>query len=136
MRLRLLIGASLICALFAVDVAAADAASKRVFKGSTGQGRSIRVAVKPRSIKIMRFKAELACRDGSVLIVDESGFLRTPVRNGRFRDVQYGRTDEVFIRGKMRKGAVRGRLRVKDKLNSGVRCSSRWISFTARPRGR
>jgi len=137
MRFRLLIGASLICALFAVDVAAADAATKRVFKGNTAQDRSIRVAVMPRSIKIMRFKAELRCRDGSILIVDESGFLRTSVRrNGSFRDAQFGRTDEVFIRGKKRKRVVRGRLRVKDKLNNGTRCSSRWIKFTAKQRGR
>ena len=84
-----------------------------------------------------RFKIELGCRDGSRLILDESGFLRTPVRgNGSFRDVQYGRTDTVYIRGKMSGKSVRGRLRVKDKLRNGVRCHSRWVSFRVKQRGR
>ena len=138
MRFKLFIGAVLTCALVSANVAvAAEAAPKRVFKGSTAQKRAIWVAVQPRSIRILRFKAQLSCRDGSRLIVDESGFLRTPVRgNGSFRDVQVGRTDEVFIRGQLRRGVVRGKLRVTDKLNSGVRCNSRWIRFSAKPRGR
>jgi hypothetical protein len=135
MRLRLFYVALLACALASVNgAAAAEAATKRVYKGKTAQKRSIRIDVRRGSIKVLHFKARLACRDGSVLIVDESGFLRTPVRGGRFRDLQVGRTDEVSIRGIVRRGVVRGRLRVKDKLNSGVRCRSRWIAFSARSR--
>jgi hypothetical protein len=137
MRFKLWTGALLVCALLTANGATAGAAQKRVFKGSTAQDRGIRVAVTKRSIQIKRFKIRLSCRDGSILILDESGFLRTPVRrNGRFRDAQYGRTDEVLIRGRVSRGVVRGRLRVKDKLNSGVRCRSQWVAFTARPRGR
>ena len=137
MRLKLWTGALLACALLAANGVIAGAAPKRVFKGSTAQDRGIRVAVAPRSIQIKRFKIELRCKDGSLLILDESGFLRTPVRrNGRFRDVQHGRSDTVFIRGEMRGKAVHGRLRVKDRLKNGVRCGSRWVRFTARPRGR
>jgi hypothetical protein len=137
MRFSPIAGAMIACALLAVGGATtAGAAPKRVYKGSTAQDRNIRIAVQPRSIKILRFKAELRCRDGSILVLDESGFLRTPVRKGRFHDAQYGRTDEVFIRGTRRKGVVRGRLRVKDKLKGGVRCNSRWIKFTVRARGR
>ncbi|HEX6229589.1 MAG TPA: hypothetical protein VFZ41_09045 [Solirubrobacterales bacterium] len=135
MRLRLFFGAVLVCALVSVNGAtAADAAPKRVFKGKTAQKRNIRLDVRPGSIKVIRFKARLACRDGTTLIVDESGFVRTPIRRGRFRDVQVGRTDEVFFRGTVKRRVVRGRLRVKDKLRNGVRCRSRWIRFTVRPR--
>jgi len=135
MRFRLFLAAILVCALVSVDGASlAGAAPKRVFKGKTAQKRQIHVAVLRGGIKVLRFKARLACRDGSALIVTESGFLRTPVRKGRFRDVQVGKTDEVFIRGKANRRLVRGRLRVKDKLNNGVRCQSRWIKFSARPK--
>lgn len=137
MRFKLWTGALLVCALLAANGVIAGAAPKRVFKGSTAQDRGIRVAVQKRSVQIKRFKIELGCRDGSRLILDESGFLRTPVRgNGSFRDVQYGRTDTVYIRGKMRGNSVRGRLRVKDKLRNGVRCHSRWVSFRVKQRGR
>ncbi len=137
MRFKLWTGALLVCALLAANGVTAAAAPKRVFKGSTAQDRSIRVAVGERSIQIKRFKIELNCRDGSILVLDESGFLRTKVRgNGSFRDVQYGRTDTVYIRGKMRGRVVRGRLRVKDRLKNGTRCRSKWVRFTAKPRGR
>lgn len=127
----------MVCGLLAANSVTAGAAPKRVFKGSTAQDRSIRVAVQKRSIQIKRFKIELNCRDGSILVLDESGFLRTKVRgNGKFRDVQYGRTDTVYIRGTKRGKSLRGRLRVKDKLKSGVRCNSKWVRFTAKPRGR
>ena len=85
-------------------------------------------------LRIVRFNIQLSCRDGSILIDEESGFVRTPVhRNGRFSDVQVGSTDTVLIRGKAKGRAIRGRLRVKDRLGRGVRCDSRWVKFSARP---
>jgi hypothetical protein len=136
MRLRLVLGAVLGCALVSINGATvADAAVERIFTGRTAQQLSIRLGVDPEGITMIRFKARLTCRGGSFLTVDESGFQWTPVKRGRFRDVQVGRTDEVFFRGRVGPRSVRGRLRVKDRLGNGVRCSSPWIGFRARPVG-
>jgi len=134
----LTVGAIVACgALSAAAVATADAAPRRVYKGKTAQRHPMKVMVRGNSLKILHFKANLRCRDGSTLIVDERGFVRTPIRsNGRFRDIQVGRTDEVFIKGKRRGRVVRGKVRVKDELRKGgVKCKSRWLKFTARVRG-
>lgn len=139
MRFRLFMGAMMICALVAAETApAASAAPKRVFKGKTAQKRTVRLVVRPNStLKMLRFKARLKCRNGMVLIVDERGFVPTRIRrNGRFKDVQVGRTDEVFFRGRVRSRMVRGTIRVKDRLHKrGPRCASRWIKFRAKVRG-
>jgi hypothetical protein len=126
-------GVVLACAVLSAGlIAPTGADARRVYKGKTAQSRTIKVAVGKRNLKIMRFKAELKCRDGSVLIDDESGFLPTPIRsNGSFRDAQVGSTDEVLIRGRRKGRVVRGRLRVRDRVGK-VRCSSKWIKFTAR----
>lgn len=138
MRFRLVIGAMMVCALMlAVEGAPlAGAAPKRVYKGKTAQKRSVRITKRANTIKLRHFTAALRCRNGVRLIVSESGFVRTPLRgNGRFRDVQVGRTDEVFFKGRVRGKLVRGKLRVKDRLHKrGPRCASKWINFRARLR--
>lgn len=134
---RASVGAVLICAaLSASAVAPAGAEARRVYKGKTGQSHPIKIAVGTRSLKVLHFKAGLRCRDGSTLVDEESGFLPTPIRaNGRFRDAQVGSTDEVLIRGRRKGRVVRGRVRVRDRLGNGVRCSSKWIKFSARRGG-
>ncbi len=130
---RTMVGGLVACSLLAVGIAApADGAKRSTLKGKTKQGFRIKMAVKNSSVKLLHFKVDLRCRDGSVLQVTESGFLKTPVRKGKFRDVQYGSTDTVYLRGKVRGGRAGGRLRVKDRLGNGVRCHSKWIKFNAK----
>jgi hypothetical protein len=137
MRFRLFSGAMMVCALVAVQIVPfAGAAPKRVFKGSTAQKRSVVLTVRGSTLQLRRFAAQLNCRDGSVLVVDESGFQRTRIRNGKFHDVQVGSTDEVFFRGRATGKVVSGKIRVKDRLKKGgPRCTSRWIKFRARRGG-
>jgi hypothetical protein len=128
----------MVCALMlAVEGAPlAGAAPKRVYKGKTAQKRPVRITMRGDSLKLRHFVARLKCRNGVNLIVQESGFVRTPVRrNGRFKDVQVGKTDEVFFKGRVRGKVVRGKLRVKDRLHKrGPRCASKWINFRAKLR--
>lgn len=128
----------MVCALMlAVEGAPlAGAAPKRVYKGKTAQKRPVRITMRGNSLKVRHFVARLKCRNGVNLIVQESGFVRTPVRrNGRFKDVQVGKTDEVFFKGRVRGKVVRGKLRVKDRLHKrGPRCASKWINFRAKLR--
>jgi hypothetical protein len=133
MRLPIFAVSLMVGALIALGVVAPAGAEKRhTLKGRTQQGLGIRVAVRERTVDVLRFKAELRCRDGSILLLDESGFLPTPLkRGGAFRDVQYGRTDTVYLRGRAQGRKVRGRLKVKDKLGNGVRCASKWLRFSA-----
>jgi len=51
---------------------------------------------------------------------------------GRFHDDQVGSTDEVWIDGRLQGHGARGKVRVSDRLGSGVRCDSHWVRFTAR----
>jgi len=138
MRFRLAIGAMMVCALMlAVEGAPlAGAAPKRVYKGKTAQKRPVRITMRGNTLKLRHFTAALKCRNGVRLIVSESGFVRTPLRgNGSFNDVQVGRTDEVFFKGRVRGKLVRGKVRVKDRLHKrGPRCASRWINFRAKLR--
>jgi len=134
MRFRLVIGAMMVCALILAAEGAplAGAAPKRVYKGKTTQKRPVRITKRGQTLKLRHFTAQLRCKGGSRLVVDESGFVRTPIRGGRFRDVQVGSTDEVFFRGRVTRKVVRGRLRVKDRLHKrGPRCASKWIKFRA-----
>lgn len=138
MRVRLLVGALMVCALVAAEATPfAGAAPKRVYKGKTKQKRGVRLTTRGNTIKLRHFTAKLNCRDGSVLVVQESGFQPTKLRHGgRFHDVQVGSTDEVFFKGRVRSKAVHGRIRVKDRLGKkGARCQSKWIKFTAHKRG-
>lgn len=132
---RTMVGGLVACSLLAVGIAApAEGAKRNTLKGKTKQGFAIKMAVKNRAVKVLRFKIDLKCRDGSVLQVTESGFQKTPVKkNGKFKDTQYGSTDTVFMRGKLRGNKrANGRIRVKDKLKSGVRCQSKWVKFSAK----
>lgn len=124
----------LACAALALD---ADAASdQETLKGRTKQGRTIRLTHRGDRVQIKHFSIELRCRDGSILVDAESGFLPTPVRsNGRIRDHQVGSTDDVWIRGRLRGRALRGRIRVTDRIGK-FRCNSKWIGFHARRQGR
>jgi hypothetical protein len=90
----------------------------------------MKIATKERKLKLLRFEADLKCRDGTTLTLIESGFLWTPTKkNGSFRDAQFGKTDSVYFKGKMNANRIRGKIRLTDKLRGGVRCKSRWIGF-------
>lgn len=136
MFVRLLVSGAAVCGLIGSGaVAMADPAAARMYKGKTGQGYSIKVVAKQRKLKLVRFEADLRCRDGSTLTLIESGFLWTRAKsNGSFRDAQFGKTDSVYFRGRMSARRVRGRVRLTDKERGSPRCSSRWISFNARSR--
>jgi hypothetical protein len=130
---RAMLGGLIACSLMVIGIATtADAAKRNTLRGQTHQGMRIKLAVGNDAVKILRFKVDLRCRDGSTLQVDESGFLKTPLRsNGSFRDIQYGSTDTVYIRGRVSGKTVGGKLRVTDRLHSGGRCQSRWVKFKA-----
>jgi hypothetical protein len=136
MLLRLFLAGALVCGLLVTGAAAsAESAEARKFTGRTAQRYRIVMDVKGRSVKLLRFDIKVSCRRAPNLILAESGFLRTRVRNrGMFRDTQFGRTDTVRFRGRMTRKAVRGRIRVIDKPRKGVRCQSRWVKFRATPR--
>ncbi len=136
---RTMLSGLVACSLLAVAVVApASGAKRNTLNGKTKQGFKIKMAVKNRSVKLLHFKVDLKCRDGSILQVTESGFLKTPVKkNGKFKDVQYGSTDTVYLHGKLHGGnRASGRLRVKDKLGGkkkkNVRCKSKWVKFNVK----
>ncbi len=121
-----------VLALTVMSVGAIAAGQHGVARGKTGQGRSIRMAVSPRQIKLRGFSIELRCSGGYLLVDQESDFLPTTVNpNGHFQDHQYGSTDEVLIRGRSQAHSVRGWIRVRDRLGKH-RCSSPWVRFTAK----
>lgn len=135
---RTMLGMAMMCVV--VSVCAAQAAGvppmRQPMKGRTGQHYWISLRDHGRAIEIMRFSIKLACRDGSTLVDEESGFQRTPLgRGGSFRDDQLGATDEVLFGGRLRGHVARGRVRVKDHLGNGVRCDSHWVRFLARAGG-
>ncbi|HYC82568.1 MAG TPA: hypothetical protein VEB65_12320 [Solirubrobacterales bacterium] len=114
---------------------AAAAAGEGSAKGRTAQGRVVRLQVEGKQLRMKHFTAELRCRDGSELIVQESGFVPTTVTTGgSFSDKQFGSTDTVRFKGTVGNKAVKGKIRVNDRWGK-VRCNSRWISFNARFRG-
>lgn len=118
------------CAALAVDTGSA-AQQQGPMKGRTGQGRAIRVQLAKDSVLIKTFTIEARCRDGSYLIIEEGGFLPTPIgKGGRIHDYQYGRTDKVWIRGRLQGRHLRGTLRVTDTWGR-VKCNSGWVRFHA-----
>jgi hypothetical protein len=126
---RLLASGLVACGLIAAGSIAADTAAARTHKGKTAQGYTIKVATKEQKLKLLRFEADLKCRNGTTLTLIESGFLWTKTKgNGSFRDAQFGRTDSVYFKGRMTENRIRGKVRLTDKLR-GVKCSSRWIGF-------
>lgn len=135
MRKRAVLGMALVCVLVAVVAAQAAGVppSRQPMKGRTGQRYRIVLRAHQRTVEIRRFTIKLSCRDGSPLVDEESGFQRTPLqRGGRFHDDQVGSTDEVWIDGRLDGHGARGKVRVSDRLGSGVRCDSHWVRFTAR----
>lgn len=130
MFLRLLLSSAVALSFVMADVAAAKA---EVVKGRTAQGYRIKATMHgDRSVRLLDFKADLQCRDGTVLQLAEGGFLPSEIsRNGTIHEVQYGDTDTVFIRGRVNKGTIRGRVRLTDRYGKGNPCRSRWIKFHA-----
>jgi hypothetical protein len=132
---RLMLSSVLTCGLLLAPlVAEAGAAKRGVLKGRTAQGHKITMKMQgERAFKLLSFNADLDCRDGTELLLEEGGFLTTPLRgNGSFKDVQYGRTDTVWFRGRVTDSAVRGRVHLKDRYGKGNPCASRWIKFTVK----
>ncbi|HWB69814.1 MAG TPA: hypothetical protein VG518_07540 [Solirubrobacterales bacterium] len=133
MFVRLVVSMALAYGLLVAPlVAGAQGAGRGALEGRTSQG--YRVALRMQgagSFKLLRFTASLKCRDGPLLRLEESGFLPTPLhRGGRFKDAQFGNTDAVRFKGRVTRGAVRGRIRLEDKLGKKkIHCSSRWIGF-------
>jgi hypothetical protein len=140
LRTIAMIGCCLMCAAGAIVPSSGAAAQESsstggTYKGKTRQGRAIVFTVVHGWLDLRRFSIRLACRDGSVLIDEESGFEATRLPSaGTFHEDQAGSTDEVWFRGRANAGVVRGRVRVKDRVGH-VRCDSRWVKFTARARG-
>jgi hypothetical protein len=134
MRIATVLCMALACVLATLETgdAVAGTAARQFARGRTGQRYRIVLRARERTIEIMRFTIRLSCRDGSTLVDEESGFQRTPLaRAGQFRDDRSGSTDEVRIKGRLRGRRAKGRVRVSDKLGSGVRCDSHWVRFVA-----
>ena len=130
MLMRLMLSGALALSLVKIDIADANAA---IVKGRTAQGYRVKAAMHGKtSVRLLDLQADLKCRDGTVLQLAESGFQSSDVRrNGTIREVQYGRTDTVYIRGRVSEGAIHGRLRLTDRYGKGNPCRSRWIKFRA-----
>lgn len=135
MFVRAIVCGALSCGLLAAGATAGtDPAAARQLKGKTAQGYAIKLIAKDKAFKLLRFEAELKCSDGTLLILDEGGFLWTRVgKRGNFKDAQFGKTDSVYFRGRLGERRIRGRVRLTDRLGK-VRCRSRWIAFKATPR--
>jgi hypothetical protein len=120
--------------LLAPLIADAGAAKRGALQGRTAQGYKITLKMQgEKAFKLIAFKADLDCRNGTELLLEESGFLTTPLLpNGSFKDAQYGRTDTVWFRGRVTENAVRGKVRLEDKYGKGNPCTSRWIKFTVK----
>lgn len=110
--------------------------ASRAYRGSTAQKNTIRLSVTSKAVTLRRVTIRLRCLDGGVLYDDLEDFEPSPLRRrGRFSDVQFGAGDVVRWRGRVRRGSVRGKIRVKDRLESGVSCDSGFVGFAARPAG-
>lgn len=111
-------------------------AKPALYRGKSAQGRPIQIATSPGQITLVRFKVKMLCRDGSLLFGDASDFQASALRaNGAFADTQYGASDVVGFKGRVKGKKISGTLRVKDRLQSGVRCDSQPVSFTAKRAG-
>jgi hypothetical protein len=132
MLLRLMLSSVLVLGLVSADLAAASSSARGKLRGRTAQGYPISVAMGSGSIRLLTFKADLECRDGTSLQLEEGGFLPSPLRgNGSVSEAQYGNTDTVYIRARVRGDSVRGRLRLTDRYGKGNPCKSHWIKFHA-----
>lgn len=131
---RLMVSGVLVCGLLAAPVSSSAEAKRGALAGRTAQGYKITLKMQgENAFKLLDFKADLTCRDGTLLLLEEGGFLNTRIhRGGNFKDVQYGRTDTVWFRGRVTDGAIRGRVRLKDRYGKGNPCKSRWIRFNVK----
>lgn len=122
----------LTCFAMAIPGAFALAASNggTRYVGKTKQHRTIRVLANARQARLQNFAIELHCRDGSILVDQESGFEPSAIRHGQFRDTQYGSTDTVIYKGRVRGAKVTGTVKVRDRVGK-IRCSSPTVKFTA-----
>ena len=100
------------------------------YVGKTKQHRKIRLTASATQVRMQSFAIELHCRDGSALVDQESGFEPSRLRGGKFNDTQYGSTDTVTFKGKVRGSKITGTLKVKDRVGK-VRCTSPTVKFTA-----
>jgi hypothetical protein len=129
------IAACLILAAIAMAVPASFALAAKgggtKYVGKTKQHRKIRLTVSGQQARMQGFAIELHCRDGSILVDQESGFEPSTIHGGKFKDTQYGSTDTVTYAGKVRGSKVIGTLKVKDRIGK-VRCVSPTVKFTAR----
>src|SRR5205814_10572437 len=120
-------------ALALVGVTAADASTKRTFKGKTSQKKAISFKVKGNKITGLKFTVDLTCSDGSTLTDVESGFQTIKFgKRGKINDDQVGSTDEIVMVAKSRRGKVKGTLKVNDKLNASTTCGPQTVKFTAK----
>jgi hypothetical protein len=71
------------------------AAAAGLYAGKTGQGRTMRLTANARQVRMRNFSIKLNCRDGSVLIDQQSGFEPSKIRRHKFLDTRYGSTDKV-----------------------------------------
>lgn len=100
------------------------------YSGKTNQHRAIRLKVSGNRLELKSFTIQLHCRDGSVLVDQESGFQPSALRGNRFKEAQFGSTDTVRMAGHVKAAKVIGTLKVTDKLGK-VRCTSPTVKFTA-----
>ncbi len=120
------------CLVSAMVAGAAPSEPHGKYHGKTKQDRQIVMRTGRSHVELLHFSIQLRCRDGSILIDQESDFEPTVIRHGgSFRDLQFGNTDEVWFRGRVSANRIHGRIRVKDRIGR-VRCNSRWVSFNAR----
>lgn len=118
-----------------VSAAFALAAPQKETKyvGKTKQHRTIRLKANAKHVRMQSFAIELKCRDGSILVDQESGFEPSALKGGKFNDTQYGSTDTVTYKGKVKGKKITGTLKVRDKVGK-VKCSSPTVKFTAKAR--
>jgi hypothetical protein len=100
------------------------------YKGKTAQHRKVALKVGRGQVVLRSFSIELKCRDGSTLIDTESGFEPSPLRAGRFKDVQVGSTDTVRFAGRVKGAKATGALKVTDMVDK-VHCASPTVKFAA-----
>ncbi len=128
----LLIACSALALIATQSQAARHQARPATYRGESSQGKAIQITASKSQLTLVRFKVRMLCRDGSLLFGDASDFQASPLKaNGAFSDTQYGTTDTVAYKGRLKGERITGTLRVKDRLRSGVRCDSGPVSFTA-----
>jgi hypothetical protein len=132
--LSCLVAALLAAALCAsVAVAGKSGGGRGVtYRGQTAQKKPIKVKGASGSLSLVSFQIRMLCHDGSFYFASVSGFEPTPVKRGRFSDTEYGATDVVEWEGTVRAARITGRVKVEDRLPSGIRCGSGPVKFTAR----